>query len=70
MMIGADLDEHVGDGNRSDEKVMKRYEIKIKRKESKMIIVFAKIMKVVMLNTSSMKKQKYKVTYKSGGMNW
>ena len=66
MMIGADLDEHVCDGNRSDEKVRDQN----KKKESKMIIVFAKIMKVVMLNTSSMKKQKYKVTYKSGGMNW
>ncbi|KAI5104058.1 hypothetical protein C0J45_5684 [Silurus meridionalis] len=67
LVIGADFNGHVGEGNRGDEEVMGRYGLKEKNVEGQMVVDFAKRMKMAVVNTYFKKKEDHRVTYKSGG---
>ncbi|KAI5614476.1 hypothetical protein C0J50_9063 [Silurus asotus] len=67
LVIGADLNGHVGEGNRGDEEVMGRYGLKEWNVEGQMVVDFAKRMEMAVVNTYFKKKEDHRVTYKSGG---
>ncbi|KAI5628052.1 hypothetical protein C0J50_8290 [Silurus asotus] len=67
LVIGTDFNGHVGEGNRGDEEVMGRYGIKERNVEGQMVVDFAERMEMAVVNTYFMKKENYRVTYKSGG---
>ena len=59
VLIGADLNGHVGEGNRGDEEGFKERNL-----EGQMVVNFAKRMQMAMLNTYFGKKEEQRVTYK------
>ena len=67
VVIGADLNGHVGEGNTGDERVMGRYEVRERNEEGQRIVDFAKRMDMAVLNTYFKKKEEHRVTYQSGG---
>ncbi|KAI5099189.1 hypothetical protein C0J45_11328 [Silurus meridionalis] len=67
LVIGADFNGHVGEGNRGDEEVMGRYGFKERNLEGQMVVDFAKRMEMAVVNTYFKKKEDHRVTYKSGG---
>ncbi len=67
VVIGADFNGHVGEGNRGDEEVMARYGIKERNVEGQMVVDFAKRMEMAVINTYFKKNEEHRVTYKSGG---
>ncbi|KAI5101449.1 hypothetical protein C0J45_8652 [Silurus meridionalis] len=67
LVIGADFNGHVGEGNRGDEEVMGRYGFKNGNMEGQMVVDFAKRMEMAVVNTYFKKKEDHRVTYKSGG---
>ncbi|KAK3565490.1 hypothetical protein QTP86_010873 [Hemibagrus guttatus] len=56
VVIGADFNGHVGEGNTGDEEVM-----------GKFVVDFAKRMDMGVVNTYFQKREEHRVTYKSGG---
>ncbi|KAK2920732.1 hypothetical protein Q8A73_000217 [Channa argus] len=67
VVIGADFNGHVGEGNRGDETVMGRFGVQDRNKEGQMVVDFAKRMEMAVVNTFFKKWQEHRVTYKSGG---
>ncbi|KAI5618310.1 hypothetical protein C0J50_22292 [Silurus asotus] len=67
LVIGADFNGHVGEGNRGDEEVMGRYGFKERHVEGQMVGDFAKRMEMAVVNTYFKKKEDHRVTYRSGG---
>ncbi|KAI5615288.1 hypothetical protein C0J50_10797 [Silurus asotus] len=67
LVIGADFNGHVGEGNRGDEEVMGRYGFKERNVEGQMVLDFVKRMEMAVVNTYFKKKEDHRVTYKSGG---
>ncbi|XP_062866594.1 uncharacterized protein LOC134329279, partial [Trichomycterus rosablanca] len=67
VVIGADLNGHVGEGNRGDEEVMGRFGVKERNQEGQMVVDFAKRMEMAVVNTYFQKREEHRVTYKSGG---
>ncbi|KAK3566841.1 hypothetical protein QTP86_004554 [Hemibagrus guttatus] len=67
MVIGADFNGHVGEGNRGDEEVMGKFGVKERNLEGQMVVDFAKRMDMVVVNTYFQKREEHRVTYKSGG---
>ena len=67
IVLGADLNGHVGEGNIGDEEVMRRYGNGTKNRGGSMVVHFAKRMDLAIVNTYFKKKDKNRVTYKSGG---
>ncbi|KAK3543823.1 hypothetical protein QTP70_030092 [Hemibagrus guttatus] len=67
VVIGADFNEHVGEGNRGDEEVMGRFGVKERNLEGQMVVGFAKRMDMAVVNTYFQKREERRVTYKSGG---
>ncbi|KAK3519958.1 hypothetical protein QTP70_008901 [Hemibagrus guttatus] len=67
MVIGADFNGHVGEGNRGDEEVMGKFGVKERNLEGQMIVDFAKRMDMAVVNTYFQKREEHRVTYKSGG---
>ena len=67
VVIGADFSGHVGGGNKGDEEVISRFTIQDRNIEGQIVVDFAKRMKMAVVNTFFQKRQKHKVTYKSGG---
>ncbi|XP_051784813.1 uncharacterized protein LOC127528357 [Erpetoichthys calabaricus] len=67
VVIGADFNGHVGEGNRGDEEVMGRYDVKERNEEGQRIVDFAKRMDMAVVNTYFKKREENRVTYKSGG---
>ena len=51
VMIGADFNGHVGEGNRGDENVMGRYGDKARNAEGQVVVDFATRMEMAVLNT-------------------
>lgn len=45
MVIGADFNGHEGEGNRGDEAVLGRYDVKERNAEGQMVVGFVKRMK-------------------------
>ncbi|KAK2917518.1 hypothetical protein Q8A73_004265 [Channa argus] len=67
VVIGADFNGHVGEGNRADETVMGRFGLQDRNAEGQMVVDFAKRMEMAVVNTFFQKRQEHRVTYKSGG---
>ena len=67
VVIGADFNGHVGEGNRGDEEVMGAYGVGERNAEGQMVIDFAKRMEMAVVNTYFKKELEHRVTYKSGG---
>ena len=67
IVLGADLNGHVGKRNIGDEEIMGRYGAGTKNKQGLMVVNFAKRMDLAIVNTSFKKKDKHRVMYKSGG---
>ena len=67
IVLGADLNGHVCEGNIADEEIMGRYGAGTKNKEGSMVVNFGKRMDLAIVNTDFKKKDEHRVTYKSGG---
>ncbi|XP_051784638.1 uncharacterized protein LOC127528037 [Erpetoichthys calabaricus] len=66
VVIEADFNCHVGEGNSGDKEVIGRYGVK-ERNEGQRIVDFAKRMDMAVVNTYFKKRVKHRVMYKSGG---
>ncbi|KAK3513802.1 hypothetical protein QTP70_028880 [Hemibagrus guttatus] len=66
VVIGADFNGHVGEGNTGDEKVMGKFGVKERNLEGQMVVDFAKRMDMAVVNTYFQKREEHRVTYKSG----
>ena len=62
IVLGADLNEHVGEGNIGDEEIMGRYGAGKKIRKD-----FGKRMDLAIVNIYFQKKDEHRMTYKSGG---
>ncbi|KAI5093469.1 hypothetical protein C0J45_16607 [Silurus meridionalis] len=60
LVIGADFNRHVGEGNRGDEEVMGRYGFKERNVEGQMVVDFAKRMEIAVVNTYFKKKKDHR----------
>ena len=67
IVLGADLNGHVGKGNIGDEEIMWRYAAGTRNKEGSMVLDFGKRMDLAIVNTYFKKKDEHRMTYKSGG---
>ncbi|KAK3535778.1 hypothetical protein QTP70_021098, partial [Hemibagrus guttatus] len=67
VVIGADFNGHVGEGNRGDEEVMGKFGVKERNLEGQMVVDFAKRMDMAVVNTYFQKREEHRMTYKSGG---
>ncbi|KAK3514571.1 hypothetical protein QTP70_021622 [Hemibagrus guttatus] len=67
VVIGADFNGHVGEGNTGDEDVMGKFGVKERNLEGQMVVDFAKRMDMAVVNTYFQKREEHRVTYKSGG---
>ena len=67
IVLGADLNGHVGEGNIGDEEIMGRYGAGTRNKAGSMVVDFGKRMDLAIVNTYFKKKDEHRVTYKSGG---
>ncbi|KAK3522609.1 hypothetical protein QTP86_027162 [Hemibagrus guttatus] len=68
VVIGADFNGHVGEGNRGDEEVMGKFGVKERNLEGQMVVDFAKRMDMGVVNTYFQKREEHRVTYKSGDL--
>ena len=62
IVLGADLNEHVGKGNIGDKNIMGRYGAGTKNKERSMVVNFGKRMNLAIVNTYFKKKNKRRMT--------
>ena len=67
VVIGADFNGHVGEGNRGNENIIGRYGDKARNAEGQMVVDFATRMEMAVLNIYFKKREEHRVTYKSGG---
>ena len=67
IVLDANLNGHVNEGNIGDEKIMGRYGAGTKNKEGSMVVNFAKRMDLAIVNIYFKKKDEHKVMCKSGG---
>ncbi|KAK3525604.1 hypothetical protein QTP70_000427 [Hemibagrus guttatus] len=67
VVIGADFNGHVGEGNTGDEEVMGKFGVKERNLEGQMVVDYAKRMDMAVVNTYFQKREEHRVTYKSGG---
>ena len=65
IVLGADLNGHVGEENIRDEKVMGRYGAGTRNKKESMVVDFAKRMDLAIVNIYFKKKDERRVTYKT-----
>ncbi|KAK3548575.1 hypothetical protein QTP70_014501, partial [Hemibagrus guttatus] len=66
VVIGADFNGHVGEGNTGDEEVMGKFGVKERNLEGQMVVDFAKRMDMGVVNTYFQKREEHRVTYNSG----
>ncbi|KAK3546997.1 hypothetical protein QTP86_008421, partial [Hemibagrus guttatus] len=66
VVIGADFNGHVGEGNTGDEEVMGKFGVKERNLEGQMVVDFAKRMDMAVVNTYFQKREEHRVTYKGG----
>ena len=66
IVLGADLNGHVGKGNIGDEEIMERCGAGTRNKEGSMVVEFGKRMNLSIVNTYFKKNDEQRVTYKSG----
>ncbi|KAK3570013.1 hypothetical protein QTP86_009167 [Hemibagrus guttatus] len=67
VVIRADFNGHVGEGNTGDEEVMGKFGVKERNLEGQMVVDFAKRIDMGVVNTYFQKREEHRVTYKSGG---
>ena len=67
IVVGADLNGHVVEGNNGDEECMGRHGLGKRKNEGQAAVDFAKRMKLAITNTYFVKKPAHRVTYNSGG---
>ena len=67
IVVGADLNGHVGEGNNGDEECMGRHGLENGNNEGQAVVDFAKRMELTITNTYFAKKLAHGVTYNSGG---
>ena len=67
IVLGVDLNGHVGEGNIGNEEILGRYGAGTRNKEGSMVVDFAKRMDLAIFNTYFKKKDEHRVTYKYGG---
>jgi len=67
VVIGADLNGHVGEGNAGCEDVMGKHGFGTRNAGGQRIVEFASRTNMSVLNTYFTKKDEHKITYKSGG---
>ena len=67
IVLGADLNGHMGEENIGDEDIMGRYGTGTRNKEGSRVVDFGKRMDLAIVNTYFKKKDEHRVTYKSGG---
>ncbi|KAK3557973.1 hypothetical protein QTP86_005610 [Hemibagrus guttatus] len=67
VVIGADFNGHVGEGNTGDEEVMGKFGVKERNLERQMVVDFAKRMDMAVVNTYFQKREEHRVTYNNGG---
>ncbi|KAK3535802.1 hypothetical protein QTP70_021115 [Hemibagrus guttatus] len=68
VVIGANFNGHVGEGNTGDEEVMGKFGVKERNLEGQMVVDFAKRMDMGVVNTYFQKREEHRMTYKSGGI--
>ena len=61
VVIGADFNGHVGEGNKGDEEVMGKFGVKDRNLEGQMVVDFAKRMEMAVVNTYFQKKEEHRV---------
>ena len=66
IVLGADLNGHVSEGNIGDEEIMGRYSAGTRNKEGSMVVDFGKRIDLAIVNTYFKKKDEHRVMYKSG----
>ena len=67
IVVGVDLNEHVGKGNDGDEECMGRHGLGERNSEEQAVVDFAKRMELAITNTYFVKKPAHRVTYDSDG---
>ncbi|KAK3561414.1 hypothetical protein QTP86_002553 [Hemibagrus guttatus] len=67
VVIGADFNGHVCEGNTGDEVVIGKFGVKERNLEGQMVVDFAKRMDMAVVNTYFQKREEHRVIYKSGG---
>ncbi|KAK3537093.1 hypothetical protein QTP70_002104 [Hemibagrus guttatus] len=67
VVIGADFNGHLGEGNTGDAEVMGKFGVRERNLEGQMAVDFAKRMDMAVVNTYFQKREEHRVTYKSGG---
>ena len=70
IVLAADLNGHVGEGNIGDEEIMGRYGAGTRNKEESMVVDFGKRMDLAIVNTYFKKKDEHRMRYKSGGKKY
>ncbi|KAK3560441.1 hypothetical protein QTP86_008438 [Hemibagrus guttatus] len=66
VVIGADFNGHVDEGNKGDDEVMGKFGVKERNLEGQMVVDLAKRMDMAVVNTYFQKREEHRVTYKSG----
>ena len=69
IVVGADLNGHVGEGNNGDEECTGRHGLGKRNNEGQAVVDFAKRRELAITNTYFVKKPSHRVTYNSGGRN-
>ena len=64
IVLGADLNGHVGEGNIGDEEIMGRHGAGTRNKEGSVVVNFGKRMDLAIINTYFKKKDEHRMTYK------
>lgn len=59
VVIGADVNGHVGGGNRGDEEVMGRFGIQDRKTEGQVVADFAERMEMAVVNTFFQKREEH-----------
>ena len=67
IVVGTDLNGHVGKGNNGDEECMGRHGLRKRNNEGQAVVDFAKRRELAITNTYFVKKPAHRVTYSSGG---
>ena len=67
IVVGADLNGHVREGNNGDEVCMGRHGLGKRNNEGQAVVDFAKRRELAITNTYFVKKPAHRVTYSSGG---
>ena len=67
IVVGVDLNGHVGEGNNGDEECMGRHGLGKRNSEEQAVVDIAKRMELAITNSYFVKKPALRVTYNSGG---